>query len=293
MLENTFVVVLAGGDGRRLQEAARARYGYARPKQFCDFDGTGTLLDHTLARARRLVPNERILVVTSRAWRREADEVLRAWPGVAQVEQPRNLDTTPGLVLPTLRVLGIDPGASVVMLPSDHHVADDVAFTRSLAEAVIQSRGVPERLVLLGARPDRVEDGYGWIVPRRDGSGALAVGAFREKPPRAEVERLCAEGALINTFVMVGRARTLGGLFARHTPGWWRALGRAAGDPELMEAVYETLPASNFSRDVLEAAVSDLSVMPLRDSGWSDVGTVDRLRRALVDPMQASLAVAT
>jgi mannose-1-phosphate guanylyltransferase len=265
----TWSIVLAGGAGRRLQGEAQRRYGYARPKQFCDFDGGGTLLARTLARSGRVVPHPRTVVLTTRGWRLEALESIGD-RDVVHVEQPLRRDTGPGLLLPLLEVLWRDPQALVVVLPSDHHVEDDTAFAAVVKEAMAGARRAPERLWLLGATPDRPEEGYGWLVR-----------AFREKPEPAELALLLAQGALASTFVMVARAQLLASLYARHLPRWWRALYQARGRPEDVEAAFHGLPSENFSERVLELAVSSLAVAPLGAVGWTDVGTPERLRRSL------------
>ena len=93
----------------RLHAASIARYGYARPKQFCDFDGEGTLLARTIRRALRVVPEHRVVVIATEPWEREAQQSLAEFGRAALVMQPRNLDTTPGLLLPLLHILGVDP----------------------------------------------------------------------------------------------------------------------------------------------------------------------------------------
>jgi mannose-1-phosphate guanylyltransferase len=106
------------------------------------------------------------------------------------------------------------------------------------------------------------------------------VEAFREKPPVGEIPGLVAAGAVRNTFVLVGRARTLVELIARYVPAWYDALlsGRTHGD---LDDAYRRLPASNFSKEVLERAGDRLRVVPLGDVGWDDIGTPERLARVL------------
>lgn len=276
----TWVIVLAGGDGRRLEAVARERFGHARPKQFCDF-GAGTLLARTLDRAARITTDERTIVVTTRAHRAFADECLDAYPLVRRAEQPRNLDTTPGILHPLLKVLEADPGARVAILPSDHHVERDWAFASVVREALGSLEEHPDDLLMIGAPAAGVEDGYGWIVPA-GGVGPRwgGVATFREKPPLHEIPALAAAGALRNTFVLVARAQTLVSMVAENVPSWHEGLTSARG-PADVERVYNTLPASNFSHDVLERARERLRVVPLGDVGWDDIGTPERLSRAL------------
>lgn len=274
------VIVLAGGDGRRLEGVARSRYGYARPKQFCDFGDGVTLLDRTLQRAQRLVSAERITVVTTRTHRKEASECIEAWPGVRWLEQPLNRDTLPGVTLALLDILLRDPHARIAVLPSDHGVEDDDGFVACVARAFDATLDHPFELLLLGAEVEDAEDGYGWIVPRYD-RGLPRVAAFHEKPSVAAASQLRSAGALTNTLIMVGDAWTFAELALRFAPGWFHALRAGLEDPVRLANAYEALPSTGFSRAVLEPAANELRVVPLPPVGWSDVGTPERLDRAL------------
>jgi mannose-1-phosphate guanylyltransferase len=275
-----WAIVLAGGCGKRLESESVRRYGYPRPKQFCDFDGRGTLLQQTIDRALLVVPEERVAVVTTRACRREALESLAPWPGLLHLEQPEGRDTAPGLLLPLLAVLRRDPGAIVAVLPSDHHVAHPRPFVRALERAAASARTAPGEIVLLGARLDLPEDGYGWITRARGGR----VERFDEKPSADALRQLVDSGALVNTFVMVGAASAFSWLFARWVPAWWQALVAAGEDAASVEGAYACLPPVNFSHAVLEHAVPHLRAQELGPVGWTDVGTPERLRRAMPSP---------
>lgn len=275
----TWTIVLAGGTGSRLASECNQRYGYARPKQFCDFDGNGTLLEHTLARARVFSPPERIVVVTARAHRAEADEVLRDQGDLVRVEQPCPRDTTPAVSAGLLAVLARDPTAHIIVMPSDHHVADARCFARALEQANELVDGDPEGIALLGAVPDGPCDGYGWVVPQR--ATASGVEEFCEKPSAAEAACLIDRGAVVNTLVTVAHAAALTGALERHSPRWWRTLA-ASPDEASLEEAYTTLPGENFSTDVLEHIPQLLRLVRIEaEAGWSDIGTPARLARAL------------
>jgi len=279
MSKDVWTIVLAGGDGTRLASTCIDRFGYARPKQYCDFDGRGTLLDRTLARAAQVSDEDHIVVVTTRAHRREADEVLSRWPAVARVEQPRNADTTAGIVLPLLHVLAQDPGATIVLFPSDHQVRDEPVFVRAAVRAA-DVASTRDCVVLLGAEPDGPEEDYGWIVPEAAETSDVVVERFCEKPPREEIDSLLESGALLNTFVLAAPAYRLVDLVATYVPVVWSLLSGAWGSADALERAYETLPRSNFSHDVLEHA-QQLRVLPV-SAGWSDIGTPYRLRREVL-----------
>lgn len=280
-MQRTWALVLAGGDGTRLLESARARYGYDRAKQFCDFDGNGTLLERTLRRVHHVVPEDRVVVATTRRWEHEASACLTGFSQAIQVIQPRNLDTTPGILLPLLFIASADPHATVAVVPSDHHVDDEAAASRALANALDAVDRHPEDVVLIGARPATVEHGYGWIVPKTSRGGLRRVASFHEKPSVGEAAALFRAGALLNTFIFAARAVVLAELIATRARGWCRAMVSAAHDEDLLDATYAVLPPSNFSTDVLEHVPGRLRVLAVDDMGWSDIGTPERLERAL------------
>lgn len=275
------IVILAGGEGRRLEGPARARYGYARPKQYCDFGDGMTLLDRSLVRAHAIVEPEGILVVTTKGHHREAEEVLRRWPGVQWLEQPQNRDTLPGLALPILTLLAQDSHACVAVLPSDHAVEDDDAFVECVARSLAEVPYYPYDLLLLGTQLAAPEAGYGWILPAASRRSLPQVAAFLEKPPEAELPGLIASGALANTFVMAGYAWTFADLILKHAPSWFHGIVRGLADESQLTRVYEALPAANFSHVVLEPACERLRVLSMPPVGWSDVGTPERLARVL------------
>jgi Nucleotidyl transferase len=66
-LPHLWGLILAGGDGQRLQPLIKAWYGHARPKQYCTFFGGHSLLRQTLARVERLIPAARLLTVVTQA----------------------------------------------------------------------------------------------------------------------------------------------------------------------------------------------------------------------------------
>jgi mannose-1-phosphate guanylyltransferase len=58
MNSNVWSVILAGGEGERLKPFIRQWLGHERPKQYCAFVGTRSMLQHTLDRADQITPPE-------------------------------------------------------------------------------------------------------------------------------------------------------------------------------------------------------------------------------------------
>lgn len=86
---NAWVVVLAAGDGRRVQTHTLDDNGVSVPKQFWRFDGRRSLLQATLQRAQSLVPAARIVPIVAAQHRRWWERELRGLPCENTVVQPQ------------------------------------------------------------------------------------------------------------------------------------------------------------------------------------------------------------
>jgi mannose-1-phosphate guanylyltransferase len=281
------VVVLAGGEGSRLAQLTRALYGTDLPKQFAVLAGEHSLLQTTIERALELTTLDRISVVVTAHHEEVARCQLAPYPGVDLVVQPRNLDTAPGMLLPLIRILARASKARVVFLPSDHYISNAQPIISALREA---GRGaLHHRLALVGVAPTGPEVEYGWIVPgvRIARTGGFAVSRFQEKPAQAIASALWQTGGLWNTFIQTGAAAMFWERARRHLPHHADALERYAvaigglGEREALAAAYRTMTTANFSRDVL-AHAEDLAVLPVRNTGWSDWGSPQRVFASLV-----------
>ena len=281
---DTWIVVLAGGDGLRLHGLTVDATGQSVPKQFCSVDGSASLLELAVRRAQRLVPSERILVSVTdehRTWWREDLSLL---PSRNVVREPTSRGTLPGVLLPLLEAFAREPTSRVVVLPSDHLVLDEISFERAIRSALDDVEQYPERVVLLGMRPEMGDPDFGWIVPEpTSGGNPRPVSRFREKPGRPEAGRLCRAGALVNSFVLAARVWTLVDLCERLEPDLYWSLRVArwstpGAQGNLFDA-YRQLPAGDFSRDILERAPGSLLVRSVPACGWCDLGTPARLAR--------------
>ena len=109
---NLWSIVLAGGDGVRTKEFIRRWLGYEKPKQYCTFVGSRSMFQHTLDRAARLTPWERVVVVAARHHQHEVWLQLDGRPAGMVLLQPKNVDTAAGIFLPltlSLRVIHRQP----------------------------------------------------------------------------------------------------------------------------------------------------------------------------------------
>src|SRR6185295_13677360 len=86
-------VLLAGGDGTRLQALTKRIEGDARPKQFCRILGDETLLTQTRRRISPLFDRDKMITVVTKKHEEFYSRELHDWPSTAIVAQPENRGT--------------------------------------------------------------------------------------------------------------------------------------------------------------------------------------------------------
>ena len=280
-----WAVILAGGDGTRLQSLTRTISGDDRPKQFCPIIGGRTLLDQTSRRVALSVAPQQTLTVVTRTHERFY-KPLKYVKG--SLVQPENKGTAPAILFSLLRIAQLSPSATVAFFPSDHYFADDDEFMSHIESAFSAAQTHPETVTLLGIKPESPEVEYGWIEP--DGSlfGQLPrsisrVRKFWEKPSAVVARGLMERGCLWNSFVMVGRVDAFLKMTERALPSlfdFFLAVAPTFGthaEARAMSELYSQIPSSNFSHEVLALRPDDLAVMQVSDVGWSDLGEPKRV----------------
>ncbi len=273
-------LVLAGGEGSRLQGITRNVHGIVVPKQFCSMQGGPSLLQEALQRAATVAPMHRVCTVVAAQHRHWWTSMLGyLWQGNVIV-QPHNRGTAHGILLPLLRIEEVDPEAVVVMLPADHYLRDEETMTASLREAADLASANPECIYLLGLEPSEPDGELGYILPAaRSGAEPTAVLRFIEKPALSRARALIEQGALWNSFIMAASVRALLKLFDRNFQTAIQAMQSLEGAQ--LEQAYEHLDAVDFSRAVLPGNESVMRVLPVPQCGWTDLGTPARVELTL------------
>lgn len=282
---DSWALVLAGGEGSRLQSLTTLASGLAVPKQFCSFGGGPSLLHDAIARAKAVASVERVCTVVSDHHARWWQSLPLSLPPKNLIVQPRNRGTAVGILLPLLQILHRDPDASLVVLPSDHYVRNEPVLANSLRHALREVELRNDRIVLLGLTPEEADPELGYIVPGGTGGpSARDVSQFIEKPSAAAALNLIERGGLWNSFIFATHGQTLLRAFEARCPEVVASLRSAvasAADDETrrrnLSIVYERVPAMDFSRDVLETSLRYLTVTAVPACGWSDLGTPRRV----------------
>lgn len=282
---NRFGVILAGGDGTRLQSLTRAITGDERPKQFCPILNEETLLSVTRKRVDRKLSPKNIFFVLTQKHEKFYQSELQDVPKSQLIVQSENKGTAPAILYSLLK---LPADATVAFFPSDHYFSDDAAFMNHVETAFRAAERQPETIVLLGIEPEKPETSYGWIEPVEsmfDGiSGAVSkVKRFWEKPSLAAAQGLMMKGGLWNSFVMVGKVQTFLDVINRALPELYRMFTASSvtfgtsAEKCAMRAIYSWIKETNFSSEVLENCAEELFVLRVSDVSWSDWGEPHRV----------------
>jgi mannose-1-phosphate guanylyltransferase len=279
-----WAVLLAGGDGIRLRDLTRRITGDSRPKQFCPILGGKSLFHRTRERVAPLFHRDRQIFVLSRAHERYNGDLADTSDSCV-IAQPLNRGTGIAIILALVHVLRRDPDAIVGFFPCDHYYSDEQALRLTVQSAAASAAQCPESIVLVGAEAGYPETEYGWIEPgvlvSQSPAGPLStVNRFWEKPAPRHARALLKRGCLWNTFVIVGRAATFLSLSYAQLPETVRTITRAVADGAL-ESAYNTLPAVDFSRDIVANEPRRLLALRDRTSGWADLGSPARVLATL------------
>lgn len=292
MKESVWSMVLAGGEGERVKPFVLRWLGRHRPKQYCAFVGHRSMFQHTIDRAVRLSSSGRTVAVAARDHRATVDAQMGGLAIQKLVLQPTNRDTAAGIFLPLSYVRKRNPQAIVVIHPSDHFIYPEHRFLSTVREGVAAVASMPERLLLLGVQPDRLELEYGWIRlgSRLNGSAAHsihAVASFLEKPGPIDADAALQSGGLWNTLVVIATVESLWQagrecfpdmipLFEQLTSVWDTQAETAS-----LDRLYRAMPAYNFSSQLLQRIPERVAVMELSGVLWSDWGKPERIAETL------------
>jgi len=291
--ENVWSIVLACGDGERLKPFVRQWLGYEKPKQYCAFVGTRSMLQHTLDRADEIsAPRHKVTIVAFDHRRRGWPEQLKRKAG-RLVVQPSNQGTATAVFLALAYIRREAPNATVVLYPSDHFIYPEDRFLHVVRAAIGAAQTLPQKLVLLGVAASRPELDYGWIQTGRElgrvmGHRISTATRFKEKPifKLREPEVTTASG-LWNTLILAATADFLWSLGYSCFPDLMGPLEEFSdsigkGDHEAnLDDLYRTVSRHDFSSELLEVSPDKIAVIELNGVLWSDWGRSERIRESL------------
>ena len=278
---NIVPVILCGGSGTRLWPLSREIY----PKQFVDLGGGKTLFKDTVLRAQRTTGSMKPIIVCNEVHRFYITAELHACGLNGQILlEPAPRNTAPAIALAAQALSdGGDP--LMLVLPSDHAIADEAAFGEGVGHAaVLAEKG---HIVTFGITPTAPETGFGYIEQGESlGNCGFRVTRFVEKPtPEAAAGMLAQGGFSWNSGIFLLRASVFLRELEHHAPEIYTAC-RTAWEKRKDDGVFCRLGSAAFmaapsvSIDYAIMEHTNLAAVVPLAMGWSDLGSWEAFYQA-------------
>jgi mannose-1-phosphate guanylyltransferase len=277
-----YAVIMAGGRGTRFWPKSRE----AMPKHLLDIVNEKTILQQTVDRIKPLIPSDHILIVTGAS---HAAEVIRQLPDIPKkniIIEPIGRNTAPCIGLAAISIRKRDPDGVMIVLPSDHVIADETRFLEIVGIAA-QMAKQGDYLITIGIKPTGPETGYGYLeegkkIATVQGENIYAVKSIREKPDLKLAKTFLKQGGFLwNSGMFVWKASDILNAIAHCLPDIQAGLEEielvlgTTKEEQTICDVYQAMRGISIDYGVMEKAENALVIRG--DFGWSDVGSWDAL----------------
>ena len=277
-------LIMAGGKGERFWPLSTDE----KPKQFLRLLGNESMIQMTVRRISSLIPMERIFVVTGKRYVNLLKSQLPRLPERNIIVEPVGKNTAPCIALSAFVINKYYKDSSMVVLPSDHLIADESSFINAVNAAYNFVEDRKSAVVTIGMKPSRPETGYGYIkcsdsVKILDGFEVKKVEKFVEKPDEKTANRYVEDGHYLwNGGMFIWRTDTILGLMKKYQNNTYSVLKEVAvtsreSYEEELEKKYKLVDDISVDYGIMEKAV-DIYVIPA-DFGWDDVGSWQSVER--------------
>lgn len=274
-MNNTYVIIMAGGVGTRFWPFSRTSY----PKQFHDVLGTGrTLLQQTADRFNGVCPPENIYIVTSSLYKDLCQQQLPQLTDEQVLCEPVARNTAPCIAYACYKIAQRDPDANIVVAPADHIILKEEEFQRTILAALDATKS-QDILVTLGIQPSRPDTGYGYIqyIPE-SGDTVKKVKTFTEKPHLELAQQFVDSGEFVwNAGIFVWNVQAIIKAFQTYLPEVAEIFEEGKGayyteaEKAFVDKAYSLTKSISIDNGVMEKAQNVYVV--LSEFGWSDLGT--------------------
>jgi len=272
-------VIMAGGVGSRFWPLSQTD----NPKQFLDIMGTGrTMLQTTFRRCAELCPRENIVIVTGDQYVDHVHEQIGDLQPHQVLGEPLRRGTAPCIAYAAATIAGLDPEATLIVVPSDHAIFREEKFKADLRQAVDTVQRQPW-ILTLGVQPVNPATTYGYIQRGKKNSlpevkNLHPVTTFTEKPPVEMARQFIASGEFYwNAGIFVWTLPVLQEAYKKHLPTLWEAFFNSTllTPHSALEQLYSQFDTVSIDQGIMEQA-SNVHVLTA-SFGWSDVETWESL----------------
>ncbi|MEP1209947.1 MAG: mannose-1-phosphate guanylyltransferase/mannose-6-phosphate isomerase [Rhizobiaceae bacterium] len=270
-------VILAGGKGTRLWPVSREDL----PKQFCAIDDGTSLFQQSIARVQNNSMFGAPIIVTGDRYvdmvRTQLDD-LNCQP-LAIISEPVGRDTAAAVLL-AVEVTRKHEDQLLLVMPSDHLIADELEFMRAVKSAAPAAHK-DGLIVTFGIRPSHPETGFGYI---RAGAPlynrhVCDLECFIEKPDQETADKLVQDPNVFwNAGIFLFNNETVRGEFTKLAPKIFGPVFKSVingtwnGDVFYPDRErFHQVPAISFDYAIMEPTQCKATIAV--NPHWSDLGS--------------------
>ena len=276
-------IILSGGAGTRLWPLSWGDH----PKQFLPLVTERTMIQETLLRLKGLELGAPVISCGEGHRFMVAEQIGEVMEQVVSTGsttvhptillEPMAKNTAPAIAAACCAAMKQDKDAVVVVLPSDHVIADVQAFQNAVKVAA--EKAAQGYLVTFGIVPTFPATGYGYVKAGQADGEAFVLEKFVEKPCLEKAQEYLASGEYAwNSGMFVFKAATFLDELKTHNPEM-AALSIEAFEKATVETDFIRLNKDSFAQikgDSIDYAVMEKTskgrVVKL-NAGWDDVGS--------------------
>ncbi len=275
-------LLMAGGSGTRFWPKSREK----KAKQFLNIYGKKSLIENTISRFEKIVPPDKIYIVTNKLQKKEIKRYIHNIPLNNVIFEPVGKNTAPCIGLGALFIQLKDPESIIIVSPADHLIHKEKIFAQTINAGVKVAKD-KNCFVTIGITPDRPATGYGYIQSnKRIGSvnniDVYTVSTFAEKPDEETAQRFINSGDFYwNSGIFIFKVQTYFQAVKKFLPDLYKAfidiksfITKKDFEKKLNK-IYPKLKPTSIDNGIMEKAENVCVVKG--NFPWSDLGSWEQV----------------
>ncbi len=267
------VVILAGGGGVRLWPASRA----GKPKQFLSIPSGDSLLQATVNRAKKLVPEDRIWIVTLKDYVKLTQKQLPKFNPAQIFGEPEGKNSAPAICAITLYLQALrKKPTTVLVLTADHLIPMSDRFISTMKKGMKRA-AEGHSLITFGLKVKSPRTDFGYIHAQgKLKNGVRSVKRFVEKPPINLAKKFAqSKDYYWNSGMFVWRSDVFSREMLEHAHDIFSPMSKLDWTPRSIKQHLPSIYASLKGRSIDYALMERSACVEVVPSSfvWSDVGT--------------------
>ncbi len=282
--KNHYIVILCGGTGPRLWPLSRVAF----PKQFLKIFSNNSILKETFLRAKKIVPQKNIYIVTNQKYLSLIRKDLgKNFPLSQILCEPDKKNTAMALIFASAVISRLNPEAIITSFPSDHYIGKIDNFIKDINKSFQLAK--QSKIILLGINPTSPNPAYGYFLTGKN----FLITKFIEKPSIPQALKLISQqNCYWNSGIYTYKITTLLGEFKKYAKDYlplFDQIYQHPNNPKVLAKIY------SLSRNLaIDTAISEKSKelisIPVSFS-WNDVGQWSAILQLLTTKKQPITAL--